>query len=236
MASIEDFFQFSKEVLATLRVVKLTVFICLFAHYCACLLYVITLIEDYDENWISMANLLHKQEVELYVVSLYWSVTIMATVGFGDIFPTTLLERIALVAIMIFTSIIFGYILSTIGSLIMEASAYSTEARHKIRILTKYMSEKGLNKNAQSKIRKYLEFFLDRENAAKLEGDGIMKMLSPNLQEEIVREVNAKILSDSRVFSANYRRKFLYLASKDLIERSFGPEETLFYVILLFFY
>jgi len=57
-------------------------------------------------------------------------------------------------------------------------------------------------------------------------------MLSPNLQEEIVREVNAKILSDSYVFSANYRKRFLYLVSKDFIERSFGPEETLFYVSL----
>ena len=94
------------------------------------------------------------------------------------------------------------------------------------------MNEKGLPKDVQSKIRKYLEFYLDRENTAKIEGDYIMKMLSPNLQEEIVREVNAKTIIDCYIFSSNFRKKFLYLVSKDLVERSYGPDETVFLVRL----
>ena len=231
MSTIEDFFQFSKEMSATLRVVKLIVVICLFAHYCACILYSLTKIEDADVSWIHKIGS-DMDHAELYMVSLYSSVFLMSTGGFGDVIHQTQLERGVYVAVMIANSIIFGYILSVIGNLLIEVSAYSTEAKHKIRVLTKYMNEKGLNKNVQSKIRKYLEFFLDKENADKIEGDDILKMLSPNLQEEIVREVNAKILSDSYVFSANYRKRFLYLVSKDLIERSFGPEETLFYVSL----
>ena len=59
-----------------------------------------------------------------------------------------------------------------------------------------------------------------------------MKMLSSNLQEEIVTEVNAKVLSDNYIFSSNFRKNFLYSVSKDLVERSFGPDETIFQVII----
>jgi len=230
ITAMEDFFQFSKEALATLQVVKLSVVICVLAHYCSCLLYIVTKIEDADDNWIARTGNYGKPEDQLYVLSLYWSVTTMATVGYGDIAPVTILERLLLVGIMILTSIVFGYILSTIGALLLEVSAYSQEAKHKIRIITKYMNDKALNKDIQSKIRKYLEFYLNRENAARIEGDGILRMLSVNLQEEIVREVNAKVLSDSYMFSSNFRKRFLYIVSKDLIERSFGPDETVFNV------
>ena len=236
IAGIEDYFQFSKEGSSVIRVIRLTGLVCVLAHFFACMLYVLTFWEADDNNWLQRSGIAYQSEREIYVASLYWSVTIMATVGFGDIIPVTLAERAFAVVLMILSSIIFGYILSTIGTLLLELSTFSTEAREKIRVLTKYMTDKGLQKNTQSKIRKYLEFYLDRENAARIEGDTLMGMLSRKLQEEVVREVNAKILSDSHIFSSNFRRKFLHLVSKDLVEKSFGPDETIFYVRKNLFY
>lgn len=230
IATIIDYFQFSREISSIIRVVRLSGVVVVLAHFCSCGLYALTKWEEDDENWIRSAGLEGAPVTVIYVASLYWSVTTMSTTGFGDIAPKTVPERLFLVFVMILSSIIFGYILSTIGSLLLEISQYSSEAREKIRVLTKYMNEKGLNKDIQSKIRKYLEFYLDRENTARIEGDFIMKMLSHNLQEEIVREVNAKIMCDNYIFSSNFRRKFLYIVSKDLVERSFGPEETIFEV------
>lgn len=99
-----------------------------------------------------------------------------------------------------------------------------------MRLLTKYMSDKGLNKDIQGKIRKYLEFYLDKENTMKMEGDNILQLLSFNLKEEIIKEVNAKILGDTYMFSSNFRKKFLYLISKDLVEKPLAPDEMIFTV------
>ena len=93
-----------------------------------------------------------------------------------------------------------------------------------------YMQEKGLSKDIQSKIRRYLEFYLNKENAMKAKGDSILQLLSTNLKEEIIKEVNAKILDDTFMFSSNFRRKFLYLISKDLVEKSLTPDEIVFAV------
>jgi len=99
-----------------------------------------------------------------------------------------------------------------------------------MRLITKYMTEKGLVKDTQNRIRKYLEFYLGKENATKTEGNDILQFLSENLKEEIIKEVNAKILDDCYMFSSNFRRKFLYLVSRCLMEKSFGPDEIIYHV------
>ena len=51
-------------------------------------------------------------------------------------------------------------------------------------MITKYMNEKGLNKDIQNRIRKYLEFYLDKENTTKAEGNDILDFLSDNLKDD----------------------------------------------------
>ena len=233
ISALEDYFQFSKEISCMIRVIKLSLIIILFAHFVACIFFEITVWDPNEESWLVKAQLQNASETEIYVVSLYWSITVMATVGFGDITPTNVHERIFAIMLMIISSILFGYVLSTIGNLLLELDSFSTESKEKIRTFTKYMNEKGLNKNMQNKIRKYLEFYLNKENSARMENDKIKETLSQNLQDELVREINAKIMSDTYMFYTNFRKSFIYIVSKDLVERSFGPEETIYNVRVL---
>ena len=53
----------------------------------------------------------------------------MSTVGYGDITPQTTKERLLTIVIMICSSIVFGYLLSSIGNLLSELTAFSSEAR-----------------------------------------------------------------------------------------------------------
>jgi CRP-like cAMP-binding protein len=62
----------------------------------------------------------------------------------------------------------------------------------------------------------------------KTEGSEILHFLSEGLKEEIIREVNAKLLDDNLTFSSNFRKKFLYILAKNLEEKSFGPDEFVF--------
>eukprot|EP00330_Aristerostoma_sp_ATCC50986_P004416 CAMPEP_0114580904 /NCGR_PEP_ID=MMETSP0125-20121206/5074_1 /TAXON_ID=485358 ORGANISM="Aristerostoma sp., Strain ATCC 50986" /NCGR_SAMPLE_ID=MMETSP0125 /ASSEMBLY_ACC=CAM_ASM_000245 /LENGTH=253 /DNA_ID=CAMNT_0001772701 /DNA_START=1443 /DNA_END=2204 /DNA_ORIENTATION=+ len=152
----------------------------------------------------------------------------MVTVGYGDVHPVTTNEKIVMILVMLASSIVFGYILSSIGGIIVELSNYSSENKEKMRMITKYMNEKGLNKDIQNRIRKYLEFYLDKENTTKAEGNDILDFLSDNLKDEIIKEVNAKILADCYMFSSNFRKRFLYQVSRALSEKSYGPDEMIF--------
>ena len=57
-----------------------------------------------------------------YINSLYWAFTTMVGVGYGDIAPVTMNERIFVIVAMLISSLIFAYIVNRIGSIV---SAYN---------------------------------------------------------------------------------------------------------------
>lgn len=42
-----------------------------------------------QNNWLVTKNLTHAHWSEIYIWAYYWATTVMLTVGFGDITPTT---------------------------------------------------------------------------------------------------------------------------------------------------
>ena len=56
-------------------------------------------------------NLLDTSNSEKYVNALYWSITTMATVGYGDIRPVTTIEYIVVIFCEIVAGVVFAYII-----------------------------------------------------------------------------------------------------------------------------
>jgi Ion transport protein len=127
--TIEEYFQFGRRISSLFKVMKLVILVLLIAHYFACIFYAVTKDESLEETWLYAYGLDTKPNEDKYVASLYFTVTTMATIGYGDIVPKSRKERIVNIAVMITASILFGYTLSSIGSLILEISNYSSEAK-----------------------------------------------------------------------------------------------------------
>jgi len=69
------------------------------AHICACGFRLILEYQTVPKTWVTEAYLTNRTWVEIYVASLYFSFTTMITVGFGDIVPYSLLERVYVIII-----------------------------------------------------------------------------------------------------------------------------------------
>jgi sporulation-control protein spo0M len=55
--------------------------------------------------------------MDKYVNSMYFAITTMATVGYGDIKPTTTLEREVVCGLELIAGITFAYIIGSIGQI-----------------------------------------------------------------------------------------------------------------------
>lgn len=82
----------------------------------------------------------------------------MTTIGYGDITPKNLRERIFTIGMAVVACGIFGYSLGNISNIFAEWSRRSYQFRTDMNNLKKYMRIKGINKHLAEKVRKYFEY------------------------------------------------------------------------------
>jgi hypothetical protein len=102
--------------------------------------------------------------------------------------------------------------------------------REKIRSIKNYMNEKNLGRNIQTRVKNYIQYMIDSKNFHKHDEDEFFKMLSQNLKDEIISEVNGKILTECRIFSTNFSNKALMYLARFMQEKFVSPEEMIFSV------
>ena len=70
--------------------------------------------------------------VERYTASMYWALTTMSTIGYGDIKSITNVERIVSIVIMLVGSVIFGVVVGGMTQLIAQLDAVTNRAQERI--------------------------------------------------------------------------------------------------------
>lgn len=95
-------------------------------HILACLWYYTSKIDDDQvDTWPMRYGLVDKSTAEVYVASLYWVLTTLATVGYGDITAYTMLERSFAIVVMIACVAFFSYSISNFSSIVSSSDIRS---------------------------------------------------------------------------------------------------------------
>ncbi len=98
----------------------------LFVHIGGCILVLVAQNKDnsYAGSWVEAYFLkynitnLEEKYIEIYVATIYWTITTICTVGYGDILAVNEVERIVISIFMIIGVFSFGYLSGNITSLI----------------------------------------------------------------------------------------------------------------------
>ena len=128
-AKIEDYMQLSPAFNAVLAFIRLCFLIICIAHWFACIWHLLAVYEDadYPITWLKQADLTNADWTERYVTSLYWAITTMITVGYGDITPLTSPEKLYTISCMLLACGVFGYTMNRIGNIFQSFEETSME-------------------------------------------------------------------------------------------------------------
>ena len=87
-------------------------------HILACMWLFAAEISSEPENWVKSAGIVNYPDAKKYLISFYYIITTVTTVGYGDISATNDVERFFAITYMILGQIGLTYAISLLGSIV----------------------------------------------------------------------------------------------------------------------
>lgn len=218
--ALSSFFHFGKLLFAILYM----------AHWTACLWYYIGKSDSYthENTWIMMNRKPYIKSLgEIYVECLYWAVTTMSTVGYGDIVPVTFTEKVFCCFVMILACGVFAFILASVSNLVESHTKEANLYRSQVSQMNYFLKTKNVPKELQARAIRYLEY---RWSLRKKRHDNdleFLSMLSEPLRDEINLHVLGKILYNYKLFR-HFETGFIASLTKIINVEIFAPRDIIF--------
>ncbi|RZB76268.1 Potassium channel AKT2/3 isoform B [Glycine soja] len=140
----------------------------LFSIHCAgCLYYMLA--DRYPhqgKTWIGAVNP-NFRETSLrirYISAMYWSITTMTTVGYGDLHAVNTLEMIFIIFYMLFNLGLTAYLIGNMTNLVVEGTRRTMEFRNSIEAASNFVSRNRLPPRLKEQILAYMCLRFKAEN------------------------------------------------------------------------
>ncbi|CAG9320522.1 unnamed protein product [Blepharisma stoltei] len=233
IVDIEDYF---KNQLASIwfLFIKLLSRVLLIAHWAACLFFYVsyTNITKQSDNWLMNYQILVEDEVsktEFYISSMYWAITTMVSVGYGDLHPISTVERFYGIFAMVCLSATFVNIIGNLSSLISAASAKEDKYRIMIQAINRYMKKKKLSTDLQFRVRSYIDYMHEVDVDYEYDEQNIIDLFSGPLKDEIYDHLHGHVIKSCILFNSGIFSKELVIHLPRLLTyQAYAPEDSIF--------
>ena len=140
---------------------------------------------DYDDDEIRVTG--HEQRKwrtwSTYIATIYWAMTTITTVGYGDICPNHDGERLYAMAAMCVGGAFYGYIIGNISSIVTSHDANSGAYFEKMDQIHAYMLIRRFPKQLRRKVHRHFKKFFSERTA--LDECAILNDMAPQLRQEV---------------------------------------------------
>ncbi len=126
-----------------------------------------------------------------YVVSLYWAVTTLTTMGYGDITPKVMVEYIYTIVVMLMGVSFYAYIASNVSIVLANMDEAGSEYRDNMEKLGEFMTRKRMTLPLRRRLRKYFHVYWKSRGRVGVYNDvDIVNLITlPALRNDVTTEL-----------------------------------------------
>ena len=151
-------------------------------------------------NWIIYYNYQDKSYIELYLISIYYSIETLTTVGYGDIICTTVMEKIFGLFMEFIGIFSYSWIVTSMSNYVKNLHEKTEEYEKKCKILEKIrQSYNKLPDDLYEKIKRYLKYKQDLE---KLDKKIVIESLPSGLSNLLIYEMYKPVIHNFIFFKS----------------------------------
>jgi voltage-gated potassium channel len=170
---------------AVLRLSFLVLWILVLAHWIAC-------------GWIALDGQLQGHpELRPYQQALYWTVTTLTTVGYGDITPEGSPQVGYTMAVMALGAAIYGYAIGNVANLLSNIDLLRSQHLGRIETISTFLRDRQVPRDLQARVRNYYNYIWESRMGSQVE---MLEDLPTSLQVEIALHLNRHILQKVPLF------------------------------------
>lgn len=131
-------------------------------HYVACGWWLIG--DMHEDSWSTSVGARDSTAQKQYLFSLYWVVTTMTTVGYGDISATNDSERAFSIFAMVLGCAFYGLLIAQITSIVADYDAHRRAIAERLDAISAYVHNKDFHPMLQKQILIYFRNFLRKHS------------------------------------------------------------------------
>jgi CRP-like cAMP-binding protein len=199
---------------------KMIIEVIFISHLTSCFYWYITTVMS-SSPWYDVIDLRHADLESQYLTTLYWTITTLATVGYGDITPVNKNEQGVTIVIMLLGATVFGYIVSNVSALMGSFDLTAQRLSEKISEVEGYLSEKNVPDSLGVGVVKQIKHTFSQMSA--FDESSILRRLPSHLSRQIISIKHAEALENIAILR--------YITNKGIILHLFSMMSPAFYDI-----
>lgn len=149
-------------------------------------------------SWLLIEPQEDQVNFSLYIKSLYFATTTLATVGYGDITPKTDLGRLFTILIMLIGVGAYSLVVAKISSTLLENNKRKVNEKEKLDTLNSMLKHHEISDKLSKQTREFYKHIMEKKTNEKEEE--ILSSLPLGIRQEIEVEIKIKALKKLRIF------------------------------------
>jgi len=182
-----------------LRVIKFLTLVLLLIHWVACLWFALAYADGFpSDSWVVAAGIEASGPISQYVRSLYWTITTMTTVGYGDITPGRTSEYLLAGVVMLLGASLYAFIIGGVASLLSNIHLSRNRYREHTEAVEQYLRARQVPMALGDRVHSYYEYLWHRRKG--LDEGKLLNDLPHSLRLEILLHLARDILQQVPIF------------------------------------
>jgi CRP-like cAMP-binding protein len=177
-------------------------------------------------HWLACGWILLHIEKEEYLRALYWAVTTLTTVGYGDVTPSTTGQTIYTMIVMFLGVGIYGYIIGNVTNLLTKVDLLEARHKNKMEGLNGFLRYRNVSEGIQKRINEYYRHLWD--NRMGFDEGQLMSELPPSLQQELSLALKQNLIAKVP-FLQNASPELVHQISQNLHPVVYPPNDQIFH-------